>query len=407
MRYFSWILDVASFPFLKGSGGVSRSYILPLSIGTAHAQALAGSTVWMVLREATRDVLFAKIHITLVEQFEDGYQKDDFLLSIDLSKSFRISNDPQSNRFEISSLTGGSDFGISELKLDLVNGLQSTVVNQIQINLRPPPLALLNLVPVPLMTGSSQAKARRAIACVTEYLPLENIWAAKSPMRFNPFANFAFHKIAKEHGQKLAEDLGEELSRIDPTVSLKLADGGSTSPAANLLDRSQPKVDTDLVPIDIKKIYARRFVANETPPIDFSEMTEKIEKAEKAHQDMLRDIAAFLEKNGICPFQSTSIDLSVEGPNGLVLFELKSSNVSNILSQSAKGTFQLACYKTAILSEQRIVKGLSLILQKSENLKMDSYVHEVLAEIGISVFFYDNVLQWPGRIGGLLDFIHS
>jgi hypothetical protein len=408
VKSFAWILESNVYPYLKGVGGVSRSYILPKSIGAQSAKDLAGATVWMVMRSPPRDVLFAKTHIVLVEQFEDGYQTGDFLLSVDLSKSFRAAIDYQTDRFNVSDITKDFGIGVSEMDDGAVRSLQNAVTDEIHINLRPPPDALLNVVPAPIPTGNAQGRAKRAIASVTEYLPLESIWAAKVPKQLNPFANFALHKAVKVHGRILAEELISELSRLDPTIFLGFP-GGMTphSGMENPPNRREPQVDTELVPIDVKKIYARKFVADETPPIDFSEVAGKIEKAEKAHQDMLRDIASFLEKNGVRPLQSASIDLSVEKPDGLLLFELKTSSISNILSQSAKGVFQLACYRSAILQEDRIVKSLALVLIRTESGEIDAYVQRVLSGIGINVFYYDVRLEWPARIGRFLDFVRS
>ncbi len=411
MRHFAWIIDVDLFPYLKGTGGVSASYVLPKAQSPSDISLLAGAAVWILLRSRNGDILFSRVHVSQVDQFEDGYNSGDFLLSIDQSKSYRLFSD----------LTdAANNFLVDALPLDLgVNGIPETqavsweerVLQHVSVNFRKPPDNTLNKIALPPIVTIPQLKARQAIANATANLSLEEVWATKSPVSLPPFAYFVYAKMQKEYGKALADELAASLARFDPIPHLA---GRTTDPEESgnsgeeaVGNSRAPSIDTVLTEIDIEKLYARRFIAREKLLIGLDEILQKTEQAEKYHQDMLRDIASFLRSQAIVPLQSSSIDLSVEVQGQVLIFEIKSANQHNIYSQSAKGLFQLVCYKHALTENGRTVGGTTLILQKINNSEIEDYLRKVFKGDGISVLFYDASVDWPERLDGLTDFLKT
>lgn len=161
-----------------------------------------------------------------------------------------------------------------------------------------------------------------------------------------------------------------------------------------------PSVDTEFSEIEPGKIFAREFVSIDSKLGNLEEALKKTEHAEKIHQAMLKDISEFLIANGITPYESNSIDLLYKSRDKLNVFEIKSSNVDNILSQSSKGAFQLACYLNELSKDYDNLNS-RLVLHVTESPELQKYAVEALLRLGIEVLFYDPSRSWPNRIQGL------
>jgi hypothetical protein len=166
-----------------------------------------------------------------------------------------------------------------------------------------------------------------------------------------------------------------------------------------------PFVDVQLAPIEIGKIYARKFIAKEESAINIQEILDKVGDGEKAHQDMLREIATRLQFLKQIPLQSRSIDLSVLTRAGFVIFELKTAHKNNVLSQVAKGLLQLVCYRDALLEESKMVAGSVLILHSFGSEAMQRYLEKIARYSNIKVLFYDLSADWPNRVIGLEEIV--
>lgn len=84
----------------------------------------------------------------------------------------------------------------------------------------------------------------------------------------------------------------------------------------------------------------------------------------------------------------------------LNVFEIKSSNVDNILSQSSTGAFQLACYLNELSKDYHNLNA-RLVLHVTQSPELQNYAVEAVRRLGIEVLFYDPDKPWPNRIQGL------
>lgn len=401
MRNFVWILDAQLFPFIKGNGGVSASYVLPKAQAPANIEALAGATLWVVMRDGDGDFLFARLYVKMIEQFEDGYNKDDFLLTVNQAKSCRIVPDTDWSEELPVTETRTSGKGIFEPQQEIADALGVRLRTGISINFRKPSEALLGRIVSPSTEHDEIDVAERWISAVSSQFSLKEIWGTKTPS-LAPFAHFAYLGIEKFYGHEKALSFVRALNSLDPT---------SVEPnprEKRPSDRASPVkglVDTNLVPIDVNTLYARKFVAQETTAIDMKEVLEKVERAEKRHQDMLRDISSHLISLGYVPLQSSSIDLSVETEKGMIVCELKSSTPDNAFSQSAKGSFQLFCYRAAFAEKGKNISNIVLVLEKAVDAPLEKYINSVLSQVGIITLFYDATKEWPDKLLGLASLL--
>ena len=386
---------------LKETGGVSAAYILPKLYAPAEPTELAGGRIWIVLRGVRGDALFAHIYIEIVEQFEDGINAGDFLLTTNFAKSYRcsISYDSGIVNFPIRETTSFSS-GIREVEENFFEALSTQVGRAVAIKLQKPSAIGLSKINVAHFQRDIVIKPEKVMEAATENLSLEEIWAGVKPT-LPPFANFVYHAILSAYGEVIANSLIDNLSHLDPTVIRTATSANMDAVGMRGVRYTKPVVDIRLFPVEPDRIYARKFIARCKNTIELADIVEKSEHAEKRHQDMLRDIVTRLKSLGFFPLQSSSIDLVVRTTDSFTLFELKTTISRNIMAQAAKGIFQLGCYQIALMDEWHNPGKLVLIMEATGANELESYVFDVLSTFGICSLFYDIDKPWPNRLQGL------
>jgi hypothetical protein len=389
-----WVLDAekgASF----GSAGVSGSYILPKHQGDFEPASLASQRLWVVLR-GQEDRLLLLVRVKQVERIIDGYYAGDYLISPDMTASLKlVTNYLGAAQYTITS-TRASKLGVSALSQESSEALALLVKGSIQTKLLPPDKRSLSRIDFQLLPRNGRRLAQSALRAVVSNLTLEQVWANGTGDRLGAFSNYACSLLAETMGTKPSPDVVAALKAFDP-VSVIFRDGTPYSvreePAHNY---NAPSVDTAFSQIEPAKIYAREFVAADPVQRDLEEELKKTEHAERIHQD----ISEYLITNGITPYESRSIDLLYTSRGRMNVFEIKSSDADNILSQSAKGAFQLACYLNE-LSKDYDNLNTRLVLHATQSPALQEYAAGALLRLGIEVLFYDPEKSWPNRIQGL------
>lgn len=388
MNKFVWILEAPMFHHLASNGGISSAYVVPQARVLEHSAVLAGSYILIVLRGSRGDSAFAALFVRKVEQFEDGLNKGDTLITVDPFKSFRFvkSYDGTASAMSTSEETAALPLGVQKISDVVFDWMIQKVRKSIVVKLQTPPAAMLEMVTEQASAKMSEASVKKMVGAFTSRFSLEEIWSAGSKPKLPPFANFAYRKLENLFGKEVAASALPLLSKADPTV---IIDGEETAPRRTESTGGglEPVIDVNLQPIDPERVYARKFVAGAQTQINLADSLEKTEHAEKRHQDMLRDIVVRLKNLGHSPMQSSSIDLFLKAEERCVTFELKTSNVSNILSQTAKGIFQLGCYQIALAELGYQKNKLVLVLEKTSEGSLDIYVSQVLKSFGIEPIF--------------------
>lgn len=407
MDKFAWILEAPVFRHLASNGGVSSAYIIPKARAPENPAALAGTYLLIILRGSHGDQAFASLFVRKVEQFEDGLNKGDMLLTVDPAKSFRfVKSYDSTTSISTAEKTGAFALGVQQISDAIFDWVIEKVRKSIVVKLQLPPATMLAAVKEQGTAKINDVAVRKMIGAFTSRFALEELWAAGSKPKLPPFGNFSYRKIEDLFGKEIADGASTLLTTMDPTIVV-VEDAADLAKRKPMIRGLEPIIDINLQPIDPDRVYARKFVAGAQTQMNLADSLEKTEHAEKRHQDMLRDIVIRLRDLKYSPMQSSSIDLFLEIENQCTTFELKTSNATNILSQSAKGIFQLGCYNLALteLGYQR--NRLVLILEKTSEKSLDVYVSQILNFFGIKPLFYDLSQPWPSRLEGFDELLTS
>jgi len=399
MLEFVWIISSEKLASL-GKRGISPSYIVPHGQMNGQEGFLRGSRLWFILR-GNEDRCLATASIKMVEKFREGYNAEDYVLSCDTSASFRISA-----TFDNATSYTTSDFrhlaiGIHRASQSATDNLRTCVSRAVQVKLAPASDAALRSVKIDNLPTKGKGRARAAIYLITQNFCLDEIWASGTGEKLGPFSNFA-SRLLSLHGHDAAQ-ISDFLKKSDPlnlTVDAEINSADVTPKIAQY--SSEKSVDLNFTEIDPHTIYAREFVPSDGYMRDLEIGLQKTEAAEKQHQDMLREISTYLQDLGISSYQSTSIDLMIRSNDHMQIFEIKSSNVSNIVAQATKGAFQLACYMNAMVGDFESLCA-TLILHKVEDPGLEKFVHDALDRLGVSYLTYDPEKKWPHKLDGLLN----
>lgn len=390
-----------SAPHLASGGGVSSAYVVPQARSNSQPTKLAGNFLLIVLRGARGDHAFASVFVKRIEEFEDGMNKGDLLLTIDLASSFRfVTSYNSAISIKTDQITSTQPLGIHAISEQDFNAVIAEVRRSIVVKLQLPPPAMLSVVSESGIAKASELGISTLIGAFTNHFSLEEIWSSGAKPKLPPFGNFSYRKFEKIHGSSIANEALPFFQSLDPTV-FTLAEKPQVEHKSDR-QAKPPVIDLILQPIDPSQVYARKFVAGTQTEIDLVESLEKTENAEKRHQDMLRDITVKLSSLGYSPLQSSSIDLFLNLAKSTITFELKTAHSSNIISQSAKGVFQLGCYQIALKEVDYANNSLILILEETGDQLLNDYVSQVLNCFDITLLFYDASKPWPQRIEGLI-----
>jgi len=396
---FIWIVPSERQSSL-GNGGISPSYIIPHGQMNGQESRLRGNRLWIVLR-GVEDRCIAVASIKMVERFREGYYANDFLVSCDTTASFRLSSS-----FEEAKPYAISDFrdqgvGMHGASEEIARKLKGIVNNAVQVKLAAPADFPLKRVKFDVLPKKGKGLTRAALSQMTQTFPLDQVWASGIGDKLGPFSNFA-SRLLSLHGHN-ASQATPFLKAADP-VSLLVGTVASivASKPENSAQTVEKIVDLDFTEIDPETIYAREFVLSEGFLPDLESALSKTEAAEKLHQDMLRDISSYLKEKGILPYESTSVDLMIMLNDETRIFEIKSSTLTNIVAQAAKGAFQTACYINAMIADYQSLSA-ALILHKIEDTNLEKFVHDALDHLGVKYLTYDPRKKWPERVSGLLS----
>ena len=397
---FVWVITSDKQSAL-GQGGVSASYIVPQQQMNSNEKKLRGSRVWMVLR-GQEDRCLGVITTKRIERFSEGYHTGDFLITCDLNASMRLSAGFETAKPYAITDTQKLSIGINRISDDIADKLKALISNTVQVKLAAPSDAFLATVKFDSMPKKGVGIAKMALSQIIQKYALDQIWASGTGAKLGPFGNFAA-RLLSIHGQESAVEIVNFLKDNDPLrILLQQAAPTGTGNEHNNSSVSQKVVDLDFTEIDPATIYAREFVASDTGLPDLESALNKTEAAEQLHQAMLRDISTYLKGKAFSPYESGSVDLMINYHERTKIYEIKSSNIMNVIAQAAKGAFQIACYVNAMKVDYNPLDA-ALIMHKIDDENLEKFTHEALKQLGIRYLVYNPAHEWPDRVKGLLD----
>ena len=397
MSDFVWIISAEKNTSF-GEKGVSGSYIIPKEDMKIPPESLAGKRLWVILRD-NDDRIFLSLKNKKIEKIIEGYYAEDYLVSIDLLASFRMVAKYHEAINYITKSTSTLGIGVSEINQGIVSLFSQMVRQNIEVKLAKPNQKLISNANIEILPKSGQSLAKSALRIVTSCLNLNDIWAEGTGKKLSAFPNFASAIIKNNVSPETATDVADFLKSFDPINSLsEKSRTQDVAPTGKII--LSPQVDIDFTVLEPEKIYTREFVSSGNKFKDLETALRKTEHAEKIHQEMLKDIAKFLISKGIIPYESSSIDLMFRSKNKIKICEIKSTNLDNLLAQSSKGAFQLTCYIEKLIDTYDNIAP-QLILRKTGNEEMESYIEKILSRMNVPVLYYDPNKSWPHRMSCL------
>lgn len=393
MKNFVWVVDSAQSTQF-GLGGVSESYILPRSIGLEYSAQLSGKRIWVLLRGAS-DRLFLTLSVKSVEEITEDYYKGDFIIQIDLCASIRLANDfhsaEQYQTIQFEEKPNGLSNVSSELEAKLVLLVKSSVI----VKLVSPRQKDFEGLKIDIAPVTQIALARQMTRLVVANFSLNQMWGLGGAMAKGAIPHFAYQILMLNGKESVSDGIDKHLSKLDPLSTLHdRAEVKSNKPHE---PAKPPKVDLDFTQINPEKVYTRKFISISGKHFDLLSALEKTGRSEAKHQEILKDIANYLISKNVMPYDSNSIDLMFKNNNQINAFEIKSANLDNILTQSAKGAFQVSCYCEALKANFGDAR-IFLILETIGNSKLEEFAKRVLNSMNVIVLFYDASKQWPHKI---------
>ena len=401
MRHsFVWVIPEATVRFMSANGGVSPCYTLPL-IDLPGADSIPGSRVYIVARAGRRDLVFARVIVDSVERCEDEAANVlGHLLNIDVGSSCRFirgCNDVNAIDYE-TKLFDEMSLSFAPISVEVADELDSLLNSRVNRLLKHYSDREFSRISPPINHCNSAYADMVLIREIALQFPMSELWGNQHIG--NPVANLAIEYL-KKHPEFVssgsAEEVIERLSALPPLTSSGIHVPRRSKKGIVTSAPTMPNVDLSLMPIVPQNVKVRKFVARRTS-ISVDSVLQKTESAEKRHQEMLKDIATFLLSKGENVFQSESIDMAMRSKDGLLVFELKSTNENNIVSQIAKGLFQLLYYSDALAQCGVTVAGKGLIIEANLTPEMVDVFSRLLANAGMVLYLYDMRNAWPRRV---------
>jgi len=389
VRYYIWIISADNEKYFLSHEMISNNYLVP-DLDIQEPKYLAGSDLFVVLRGNKGDILFKKINILKVEEYlENGSGiPHGFLLTINILKSFAIVNNYSNglNDFLTSSFIN-YDIGLREITPDEAISISDYILSQIAFRIK----RLENhelLIDTKNLNDEIEPFnfAAQLLKEVIKKYTLASVWSSEEYQ--NPFLNFSFYFLRNSTNRNYPLIM-EYLDNLTSQMFKNTEEG--------MHQRFAPIVDIDFRPIDVLKIYSRKFHAIDKA-FNISSIMLKTEDAEKRHQDILRDIVNFLVENKLEPVQTNSIDFALI-TNNITIFEIKTTNHDNVLAQIAKGVFQLVLYSQAIIDAGLKKPRKILILESTTTNEYFEYIKKVFVSLEIELVLYDRNKSWPDKLG--------
>jgi hypothetical protein len=139
------------------------------------------------------------------------------------------------------------------------------------------------------------------------------------------------------------------------------------------------------------------------PPVyyNLSDWLDKTNNAEETHEKILKDVVLNMKDKGFQTLKSRSFDLFTRKSENQILWEIKSTNTYNSVSQGEKGIIQLLRYAIAMSQGNFSGVKFNLLLQNSNQPAIIQYLSRMAKQAGIEIWLYDEKRNWPERIFNL------
>lgn len=383
-----------------GALGVSSSYIIPSDhLRVISASDLLGCLVWVLLRGDT-DRLALVLRVHKISTISNDYYQGDLLLKPDIQNSLRTGSSYRDLESFVTSISVESPEGLSTISSADIQSLSSLLARNVTVRLSRPNYRIFSRIDLDDIQKTRRTLARTVIQMAVSSFNLNEIWCDGRHKKYRtaPYASIAKAYLEYKFPEVDLSEIEEVLLNTDPLLTILGNKFTVREPTVEQVTKANaPSIDAMLGELNLNHIFARTFNASNSSDLDPLTQIKKTEKAEHRHQEILRDVSKYLLSQGVKPLQSKSIDLAYRSNSTLQLFEIKTSNIENAISQSSKAAFQLAAYKNALfLDHDKIV--LFLILEDTRSSELNAFISKAMQVLGIGTYFYNEALPWPNRL---------
>ena len=163
-----------------------------------------------------------------------------------------------------------------------------------------------------------------------------------------------------------------------------------------------PNVNIDLRPVVEDDFNARIRRARQTPTLsELANIEVKIERAERRHQEILKDCVKGLSDQQLEPLLTESVDLAFKLAGDLSIFEIKSATSENFNSQFEKGLVQVARYRWQFSNHYSQIRAC-VVIEKPKGLKISQDFFDFAESLDIELLLWDESIPWPKRVNGMV-----
>jgi hypothetical protein len=163
-------------------------------------------------------------------------------------------------------------------------------------------------------------------------------------------------------------------------------------------------IDTLLRPFVSVDFLSRNFKWSASKPemFDWENSRIKLERAEKKHQEILKDCYNYFISCGREPMMNRNVDLAVIHNAELSLFEIKSATLENFRPQALKGIIQVLEYAHCFNLAGIKVKRKCLVIECPEFFNDINYYSNFTKVLGVELVLYKQNYEWPLRAENLI-----
>jgi len=376
------------------NGAFSLEYHVPGSKMKVPAENLVRSRVWLAVKSGDESFLYALLSPSIIELYQEGTYKNDFLLQCEPFSSVRFlprqeSRGPWQLPFE-------TDEEIRECTDTEQAALLEIVSKNERVGFAPPSRTTLDAVPRTAFNDLESAVPDQLMSTLRTIAFGDASRSRSMPESISALGGIALIILASTHPHLKEADVVSLIAALDPLAKTESgAPIKSQKDILRVLYSLPPVVDTFFEEIDPDKISPRTFVAKSD---DSSlEWLDKTNDAERAHEQILKDLVLHLKSKGFKVYKTRSFDLFAEKESTKLLWEIKSANGYNSVSQGEKGIIQLLRYSTALADERSVGIRFLVLLQDSGLTAIHEYLSKMATRAGSELWLYDEKEEWPNR----------
>lgn len=394
---YIWTFNSAALiPGLNGP--FSFEYHVPKLKLKVAPDELLDSRLWLVIRISNENFLYGFLSPTSIERYEEGSYKNDFLLASNPFSSIRFLPRDESHAPWLL-----PSFSNEEELRECTDAEQSLLLETLNRNYRvsfsPPSSSVLGTIPKTIYQDLEHAVPDQLMNTLRA-VSFGDISRSQSfPSSLSAIGGVALSVLRLANPKLDTTEAVNLLTALDPLPAKTGTRQKTAKEAMEILSTLPPLVDTFLQEIDPEKIVPRTFVSHFRG--NSSDWLNKTNDAEENHERILKDVVLYMKSKGLKVFKSRSFDLFTEIPKKGLLWEIKSANSQNSVSQGEKGIIQLLRYAIALSDRGSQAITFILLLQFSAEKGVLRYLSKMAKSAGVELWFYDEKRNWPNRIFNL------